>query len=254
MPIMNNISIKNCPFCHSSNIGIGYQLGDGKIFADIYAYHSTRDCANVEHIICKECGSIIYSRVTKTDIFHQYSIARQNELADYIEENGILLCNENKELPSLCGLGYDMENIVALIELRQVFYCKAYKKRSTYLSVKAYQLLSRIKSMKDLSSDAEIIYNEMKKHDCVDKDDLKQVLHMEKKTFDRAFDFLLENLYITACSGKRINSNWYSYLYCTNDQWKKEVTGLHLNGNPKEVLWKIVNHNMSESDFNIFCK
>lgn len=251
---MNNISIDCCPFCHSNNIGVGYQLGSGRIFADVYAYHSTRDCANVEHLICKDCGSIIHSRVTKTDIFHQYSLTRQNELADYIDMNGILLCNENRELPSLCELGYNMENIIELIKLHQVFYCKVYKKRSTYLSIKAYHLLRRTKTVKELPSDAEVIYNEMKKYNLVDKDDLKESLHMEKKIFDKAFDFLLENLYITAYSGKRINPSWYSYLYCTAEQWAKEVPGLHFNGNPKEELWKIVSKKMNEKNFNMFCK
>lgn len=251
---MKNILIENCPFCHSNNIAVGYQLGSGQIFADLYAYHSTSDCANVEHLLCKDCGSIIHSRVVNTDMFHQYNLSRQNELGDYIETNGILLCNENEELPSLCGLGYNMENIIGLIELQQVFYCKAYKKRSTYLSIRAFQLLSRIKTIKELYPEAEAIYNEMKKYDFVDKDDIKHALDMEKKTFDKAYDFLLENLYITAFSGKRINPSWYSYLYSTADRWKKEVIGLHFNGNPKEALWKIVSRNMSEKDFDSFCR
>ncbi|MDT8717678.1 hypothetical protein IAI10_13485 [Clostridium sp. 19966] len=251
---MNKIQIDVCPFCKSNNIAIGYQLGEGRIFADVYAYHSTKDCANIEHLICKDCGSIIHSRVTKTEIFHQYGFARQNELADYIDMNGILLCNDNKELPSLCGLGYSMENIISLIEAHQVFYCKAYKKRSTYLSIKAYQLLSGIKPIKPLTSESQTIYNEIKKYDFVDKDALKNELNIEKKTFDKAFDFLLENLYITAYSGKRINSSWYSYLYCTNDRWKKEISALHFNGNPKEELWKVLGRNMNQKDFNTFCK
>lgn len=77
---------------------------------------------------------------------------------------------------------------------------------------------------------------------------------MDKKEFDKAFDFLLENLYITAFAGKRINSNWYSYLYCTEERWEKEVNGLHFNGNAREELWKIVGRNMSEKDFNFLCK
>jgi hypothetical protein len=251
---MNAISIESCPFCHSNNIGVGYQLGAGQIFADIYAYQSTGDCSKVEHLLCKDCGSIIHSRVVKTDMFHQYSHARQNELGDYIEANGILLCNVNDELPSLCSLGYNMENIIGLIELHQVFYCKAYKKRSTYLSIKAYQLLSRCKTVKELYPDAEIIYHKMDKYNFVDKDDLKHELSMDKKVFDKAFDFLLENLYITAFSGKKINPNWYSYLYCTTEKWKKEVNGLHYHGDPKEALWKIVNRNMCEKDFSTFCK
>lgn len=251
---MNHILIESCPFCHSSNLGVGYQLGNGQIFADVYAYQSTRDSSNIEHLLCKDCGSIIHSRVVKTDMFHQYSLARQNELGDYIENSGILLCNENEELPSLCSLGFNMENIIGLIELHQVFYCKAYKKRSTYLSVKAFQLLSRCKTIKELNPDAEIIYNEIRKHDFVDKEDIKRSLPMEKKTFDKSFDFLLENLYITAYSGKRMNPNWYSYLYCTVERWKKEVNGLHFNGDTKEALWKILGRNMKETDFKAFCK
>lgn len=246
--------LKQCVYCNSTNIGIGYQLGNGQLFADLYAYSSTRDCSAIEHILCKDCGSILRSRVVKTDMFHPYSTARQNELMDYIDGFGILLCNVNDELPSLCGLGYSMENIIGLIELHQVFYCKGYKKKSTYLSVKAIQLLNRCKTKKELTPEAALIYNEMKRYDFVDKDDLKQSVAIEKKDFDKAFDFLLENLYITAFSGKRINPNWFAYLYCTAERWNKEVSGLHYHGNAKEALWGLVNQSMNEAQFNALCK
>ncbi len=251
---MNQINLERCPYCNSNNIGVGYQLGNGQMFADLYAYQSTGDCSNIEHLLCKDCGSILHSRVVRVDMFHQYSATRQMELGEYLEENGILLCNDNKELPSLCGLGYSMENIIGLIELRQVFYCKVFKKRSTYLSVKAYQLLNRIKEEKELSPEAGSIYEEIRKHPVADKEEVRLTLNIEKKTFDKAFDFLLENLYITACSGKRMNANWYAYLYCIADHWKKEVNGLHYNGNPKEALWKLVGRHMTEKDFEALCK
>lgn len=251
---MQELRIDQCPYCRSTNIGVGYQLGYGQVFADIYAYSSTRDCSTVEHILCKECGSILRSRVVKPEVFHPYSTARQEELLEYIEGCGILLCNVNEELPSLCGLGYSMENIIGLIELHQVFYCKAYKKRSTYLSVGAYQLLARCKATKELYPEAAVIYHEMKKQDCIDKDELKQKLGMDKKSYDKAFDFLLENLYITAYAGKRINDNWYSYLYCTTERWSKEVAGLHYHGNASEALWKLVGQNMSEQQYEVLLK
>lgn len=251
---MSNMNIEKCPYCQSTNIGIGYQLGGGQIFADIFAYHSSADCANVEHILCKDCGSIIHSRVVKTDMFHQYSIARQEELREYIERNGIILCNENNELPSLVKLGYNMENIISLIEQKQVFYCKAYKKRSTYLSVKAYQLLSRCKPQKPLIEQAKLIYKAMSKTDVADKDELRVAMGMDKKEFDKAFDFLLENLYITAIAGRRLNPNWYSYLYCTAERWKQGVEGLHFQGDSKAALWKVVKNNMSEDKFIKFIK
>lgn len=77
---------------------------------------------------------------------------------------------------------------------------------------------------------------------------------MEKKDFDKAFDFLLENLYITAYAGKRLNANWYSYLYCSVDRFEKDIEGLHYNGNTKEALSVLVGKHMSEKDFNSFCK
>ena len=52
---------------------------------------------------------------------------------------------------------------------------------------------------------------------------------MDVKAFQKEFDFLLEHLYITACAGKKLNSNWYSYLYCTARQFDKCVEELHFN-------------------------
>ncbi len=243
-----------CSYCNSTNIGVGYQLGQGQLFADPYAYQAGRECSNIEHLLCKDCGSILHSRVIQTNVFHQYGQARQEALRDYIDTHGILLCNENPDLPSLCSLGYNMENIIGLIEHHQVVYCKAFKKRSSYLSVKAYQLLKRTRTLKELYPEAKRVYHEIKGYDYFDKEEIKKSFDMEKKVFDRAFDFLLENLYITAYAGKRINPNWYSYLYCSMNRFEKEVTGLHFNGNAKEALWKLVGSHMSEKDFINFCK
>ncbi len=251
---MKNIIIERCPYCESTDLGVGYQLGSGQLFADLYAYHSTVECSNIEHLLCKECGSIIHSRAVKTDMFHSYNNTRQEEVREYIEANGILLCNENSDLPSLCGLGYNMENIIGLIELRQVFYCKAYKKRSTYLSVEAYQLLKRLKSKKELPPEAKVIFDAIRHSDSFDKDEVRNQLSMDKKVFDKAFDFLLENLYLTAFAGKRLYPSWYAYLYCSAQRWEKEVPGLHFHGDPKEALWGLVGRHMSEKDFHTFCK
>ena len=77
---------------------------------------------------------------------------------------------------------------------------------------------------------------------------------MDTKTFNKAFEFLLENLYITACAGKKLNANWYSYLYCTADIFNKNINGLHFNGDCKEALWNIVKKTMDKESFEILCK
>ena len=45
---MNEIQVKICPHCKSTNIGIGYQLGGGRLFTDRYAYHSAARCSEIE--------------------------------------------------------------------------------------------------------------------------------------------------------------------------------------------------------------
>lgn len=62
-----------------------------------------------------------------------YSV-NQIKLRDYIDYAGILTCNVNPYLPSLSDIGCDWSDAVALIDSHDLFYCKAYRKRTTYLS------------------------------------------------------------------------------------------------------------------------
>ena len=135
---MKKIDVSQCQYCGSTNIGIGYQLGNGQLYADQYAYHSASSCTPIETFLCKDCGSLLYSRVLRTNIFENAGTARSEELLDYMKENGFLLMNENPDFPSVSGLGYSMQNLVYLIEQHQVFYCKAFVKKAIYLSVQAY--------------------------------------------------------------------------------------------------------------------
>lgn len=178
---------------------IGYQMGNGQIYPDLYAYHSAKSGSVVEYITCKNCGHIICSRVRNPELFPQYSTERQEELRYYIDSHGILLCNENKDLPSLYGLRYNIENIIALIEQKKVFYCKAYKKRSTYLSIQAYQHLDRCLSKKPLTVDAKNIFDAMKSKPIVDKDELRITLAMDKKRLIVLSTFCLK-IYISLLS------------------------------------------------------
>lgn len=61
---MKNIIINKCPYCGSECLTKGYQAGEGLIYKDrIGAFGSV-----VEHTVCKECGSIVYSKVEKPEI------------------------------------------------------------------------------------------------------------------------------------------------------------------------------------------
>ncbi len=61
---MKNIVIKECPYCGSKNLTKGYQVEGGNICSDKSASFGTR----VEHTICRECASIVYSKVEKPEI------------------------------------------------------------------------------------------------------------------------------------------------------------------------------------------
>lgn len=245
---------ETCHFCGSTNLGAGYQMGSAQLYPDLYAYHSASSGSAVEHVFCKDCGRILFSRVQNPALFPQYGAARQEELLDCLDRHGILLCNENRELPSLCGLGYSMENIIGLIEQKKAFYCKAYQKRSTYLSVRVYQHLCRCRSQRPLSGQALLILNAMAGRPVVDKEELRASLPLEKREFDRAFDRLLEDLFITAIGGKRLNPNWYGYLYCTSDVWRQGVPGLHFSGDSRAALQDCLGAAMGEQNFARFCR
>lgn len=242
------MQIERCPYCGSTNMGIGWQMGNAQLFPDLYAYHSTSSGSAIKQIFCRDCGSVIRSVVAHPELFPRFGEVRREELLEWLNMNGILLCNESDELPSLCSLGYGMEDIVSLIERKEAFYCKAYKKRSTFFSVRTYQLLAHCRPQKSPPEEARRVLLAMKDKELVDKEELKASLGMNKKQFDRAFDFLLEHLYITAIGGRKINPNWYGYLYCTAEVWKRGVKGLHIS-DYRTALWELVGQSMGEPAF-----
>lgn len=78
---MKRIVFSQCPYCKSENIVYGYQMGEADVFSDI---RGGMFGTHIEHTICKDCGSIIYSRVLKTDFLKDksetsYEIERPDE-------------------------------------------------------------------------------------------------------------------------------------------------------------------------------
>ena len=49
-----------------------------------------------------------------------------NHLLNYLEHNGILLCNQNPFLPALEDIGCSWNDVVELIDNHQLFYCSDY--------------------------------------------------------------------------------------------------------------------------------
>ena len=243
-----------CPACGSSNIGIGYYLGNGRLFVDRYAYHSASSSSEIEVTLCKDCGLILSQRVLRPELFSQADAAREEQLLEILNLKGLLLVNENEELPSLCGEGFSMENMAGLINRRQAVYAKVYDRRPVFLSVKAYQLLKRCMPQQPPSDTAKRIYEEISRFDCADKTEIRSRLQMNKREFDHGFDWLLYRLKITAVSARKIKHNWYEYAYAADSVWGKDVEELHLAGDARQSLWELLRHTMTEEQFEILLR
>ena len=89
-----------------------------------------------------------------------------------------------------------------------------YKKRSTFLSSRAYRLLKRARAAYIPAGDEKTVYDALKRRELLQKDELREATGLEKPPFEKAFYTLLENMLVTAYSGRRIRHNWYSYVYC----------------------------------------
>ena len=63
---MVEIKIDECKYCGSRDLTKGYQAAQGSIYPEIWSFKLG---SPIEHTICKQCGSIIYSRVTKLNRF-----------------------------------------------------------------------------------------------------------------------------------------------------------------------------------------
>lgn len=232
------IPVSVCPYCGQNNLGRALQTGGGRLFVDEFAYgaHATGDSSPVEVILCRHCGSILYQRALRPSIFPALSDARSRALLEKLEENGFLLINENPHLPSVGGLGFDMADLIPLMERAEVFYCKAFGGQAICLTVRNYQLLRRCKPTPAWPDGAKQVYNAIAARESADKTEVRQALGMDAKAFDKLFNFLLQHLLITACAGKRCARNWYSYRYCTADAFDRRVEGLHFSGDARAEL------------------
>lgn len=105
---MKETQIQRCPHCNSSNIGIGYQLGGGGLFADRYAYHSGARCSEIETYFCKNCGNVLLQKVKRPEIFEAAGTARGEELLEHIEKMWLshAECAQDIAVCFLAGLQY----------------------------------------------------------------------------------------------------------------------------------------------------
>lgn len=173
-----------------------------------------------------------------------------NPLQGYLEANGILLCNRNPDLPALEDAGYTWQDVTELIGQHKLFYSKAFRKRTTYLSPEAYYLLKAVKPRKPLTPAAEHILSLLDNGSIAETAFLKQVCGLSPKEYRDGFDFLLQNLSITAvANGAALNENWSAFQYGTAQMWEALSPPPPPCKDPKARLWELLRPTVPERCF-----
>jgi hypothetical protein len=172
----------------------------------------------------------------------------ENNLKAYLDFAGIAACNVNPYIPALSDIGSGWQELVSLIDSHETFLCKAYRKRIVYLSREVYFLLKQLRAPKVMDRNALIVYRHMEQLGAADINIIRQAVP-DRKLFDSSFDFLLENLYITAYkNGKFINPNWSSLIYSTAGLWEKNSDIIDIQSDPAERLHLILSRTIPEKE------
>lgn len=173
-----------------------------------------------------------------------------SRLLHYLQKYGILLCNHNPDLPALEDIGCSWGDVTELIDRQELFYCKAFRKRTTYLSKETYYLLKEVRQKKPLTPAAQRIYAILEECPMAEADFLKTVSGLDAKSYREGFGFLLQNLYMTALhNGKPLNENWSTFLYGTAAEWERRAPAPILAGDAEKRLWEILSQTMTERQF-----
>ena len=173
-----------------------------------------------------------------------------NPLQSYLGDNDILLCNRNPDLPALEDVGCTWQDVTELIDRHELFYSKAFRKRTTYLSPEAYYLLKAAKPQKPLIPPAEHILSLLGNGSIAETAFLKQVCGLSSREYRDGFDFLLQNLYIIAmANGAVLNESWSTFRYGTAHAWEALSPPPPQCGDPKARLWELLRPTVPERCF-----
>lgn len=143
-------------------------------------------------------------------------------LRAYFSRNGILLCNESRELPYLESVGGDWNSIVRLMTSGEVFYSKLYRGRVTYLSREFYDQIKPYKQrLEELSPESRELLSFVQEAGPVNTAEIRQALPLSAKQLTACMDALFRDLFLTVVARDRtISSNWASFYWGSFEQWE----------------------------------
>ena len=162
-------------------------------------------------------------------------------LSAYFSQNGLLLCNENGELPYLDLVGGSWNGIVSLMESGDVCYSRFYKGRVTYLSRALYYAIKPYRRRTErLNAQCVRLLDFLEAAGEANAAQMQSVCMLEKKAQTNALDRLVEELFVTVSRrDETIHESWCTFYYCPAASWEQkqpEVTSPALPGEAERLL------------------
>ena len=142
----------------------------------------------------------------------------------YLSQNGLLLCNENAELPYLDLVGGSWNAIISLMESGDVFYSRFYKNRVTYLSRKLYFALKPFRLREErLSAQSQRLLAFLQAAGEASAEQMQNECMLEKKAQTEALNALVSELFVTVLRRDvTIHESWCTFAYGTAERWEEK--------------------------------
>ena len=149
--------------------------------------------------------------------------AAQRALRAYFAENGMLLCNESRDLPYLDLVGGNWNAIVSLMERGEVCYSRLYRDRVTYLSRALYTAMKPYRQrLLRLDEPSRRLLEFLRATGEASAEQMQAACLLERKAQTAALNALVSELFVTVSRRDvTIYESWCTFFYCPVELWEQ---------------------------------
>lgn len=149
--------------------------------------------------------------------------AAQSALRSYFKENGMLLCNESRDLPYLDLVGGNWNAIVSLMESGEVCYSRLYRDRVTYLSRALYTAMKPYRQrLLRLDGTSRRLLEYLQATGGANAEQMQASCLLERKAQAAALNALVSELFVTISRrDATIHESWCTFYYCPVELWEQ---------------------------------
>lgn len=145
-----------------------------------------------------------------------------NSLENLIRNEGVIQLNSSLKIPSLTNCGYKMKDLIELINMNEIFICKAKGGQTIIVSKEYYQIIRNDKALCGVNEDERNLLNILNDSSGLSLPLLISTLRLDKNRLSKHLDRLLKHRLITVIAvDKVLNDNWITYIYTTAEKWEK---------------------------------